>query len=101
MKNTIKAKNGYRVIKPKQETELYSLATWNFEETDADNVRVVVDGNDVIMFALLVPYADFLDEKRGNECFNLYEVFTTKKGNQYVYWRDEEIDEDRITKIEV
>ena len=100
MRNTIKAKTGYRVLKPKFGTELYSLATWNFEETDADSVRVLVDGDDIIMFVLLVPYADYLDEKRGNECFNLCEVFTTQKGNQYVYSRDEEIDEDRITKIE-
>lgn len=44
---------------------------------------------------------DYLEEKEGNECFNLCEVFTTQKGNQYIYWRDEEIDEDRITKVEV
>ena len=101
MRNTIKAKTGYRVITPRKGFPLYDMATYHFDEVDADMVRVVADGDDVIMFALLVPYADYLAEKEGNECFNLCEVFTTRKGNQYIYWRDEEIDEDRITRVEV
>lgn len=28
------------------------------------------------------------------------EVFTTVKGNQFIYWRDEKSDEDFITKVE-
>ena len=101
MMNTITAKTGYRVITPRKGFPLYDMATYLFDEVDADMVRVVADGEDVIMFALLVSYADYLEEKEGNECFHLCEVFTTRKGNQYIYWRDEEIDEDRITLVEV
>ena len=101
MMNTITAKTGYRVIIPRKGFPLYDMATYLFDEVDADMVRVVADGEDVIMFALLVSYADYLEEKEGNECFHLCEVFTTRKGNQYIYWRDEEIDEDRITLVEV
>ena len=35
----------------------------------------------------------------GNEAARKCEVFTTVKGNQFVYWRDEEADWDLITKI--
>ena len=99
MNNTITAKQGYRVCTLKEGTDLYELASFNFDETDMKNVKVVADGTSLVMFALLVPYKDYLEEREENECFNLCEVFTTRKGNQYVYWRDEEIDLDCITKI--
>ena len=101
MKNTIKAKTGYRVITPRKGFPLYDMATYPFDEVDADSVRVVADGDDVIMFALLTPYSEYLGEKESNECFHLCEVFTTRKGNQYIYWRDEEWGEDHITRVEV
>ena len=44
-------------------------------------------------------YEDYKDEERQNEMFRRYEVFTTVKGNQFIYWRDEEIDADYITKV--
>ena len=65
MNDTIKAKTGYRVITPRKGFSLYDMASYRFDEVDSDMVRVVTDGDDVIMFALLVPYADYLDEKRG------------------------------------
>ena len=34
-----------------------------------------------------------------DEMFRRCEVFTTVKGNQFIYWRDEEIDADYITKV--
>lgn len=100
MKDTIKAKVGYRVLTPRPGFPLYDMATFNFDEVDAPNVRVVTDGEEVIMFAILTPYDDYLEERKQNETFNLCEVFTTRKGNQYVYWRNEEYGEDHITPCE-
>lgn len=99
MKDTIKAKTEYRVITPEKGGELWHMATWPFDETDADMVRVLADGEHIVMFALLVSYDEYMYNKKMNECFNLCEVFTTRKGNQYIYWRDEELNEDYLTRI--
>ena len=45
-----------------------------------------------------IEFAEVLDD--GNELAHKVEVFTTVKGNQFIYWRDEESDEDFITKVE-
>lgn len=82
MKDTIKAKYGYRVIKVKGKEDYY-----------------INDGWVNLFRAQKRSYEDYMDEKRQNEMFRRCEVFTTVKGNQFIYWRDEEIDTDYITKV--
>ncbi len=86
MRNTIKAKNGYRVVKVKN--IITGKEGWRID-----------DGIEPLFVAQKRTYEDYQDEKRQNECFKQCEVFTTVKGNQFIYWRDEEIDEDYITKV--
>ena len=86
MRNTIKAKNGYRVVKVKN--IITGKEGWRID-----------DGIEPLFVAQKRTYEDYQDEKRQNECFKQCEVFTTLKGNQFIYWRDEEIDADYITKV--
>lgn len=85
MKNTIKAKNGYIVKQLK---------------SDPTQVRVY-DGDELLFEGERRSYEDYVEEvvNEGNEMARKCEVFTTVKGNQFVYWRDEEADWDLITKI--
>lgn len=88
MRNTIEAKHGgYHCRK------LYR----NEEHTDF--IYMVMDGEQPVMYANPVDWKFYISEKEGNECFNLCEVFTTIKGNQFIYFRDEEIDVDYIVKV--
>lgn len=86
MRNTIKAKNGYIVKRLK---------------SDPTQVRVY-DGEVFLFEGERRSYEDYVEEvvNAGNEAAHKCEVFTTVKGNQFVYWRDEEADWDLITKIE-
>lgn len=86
MRDTIKAKTGYVVKHLK---------------SDPNTIRLY-DGDNFVFQGELRTYEDYV-----NECVNgndetavKYEVFTTVKGNQFVYWRCEEYDEDYLTKIE-
>lgn len=85
MRNTIKAKNGYIVKQLK---------------SDPNRVRVY-DGDEFLFEGERRSYEDYVEEvvNEGNEMARKCEVFTTTKGNQFVYWRDEEADWDLITKI--
>lgn len=85
MKDTIKAKNGYIV---------------KVRKSDPTQVRVY-DGEDFLFEGEKRDYEDYVEElvNAGNEAARRCEVFTTTKGNQFVYWRDEEADWDLITKI--
>ena len=85
MKDTIKAKNGY-IVKQRK-----SYPT---------QVRIY-DGEDFLFEGERRSYEDYVEEliEAGNEAARKCEVFTTTKGNQFVYWRDEETDWDLITKI--
>ena len=85
MRNTIKAKVGYIVKRRK---------------SDPTQVRVY-DGEDFLFEGEMRSYEDYVEEvvNEGNEMAVKYEVFTTTKGNQFVYWRDEEADWDLITKV--
>lgn len=87
MKNTIKAKKGYKVVKIKDEQR--------------DNMCLLKDGDERIMLAELRSYKDYIDEcKNGNdETAEKMEVFTTEKSNQFIYWRSNEIDADYLTKV--
>lgn len=86
MKNTIKAKVGYRVVKGRH-------------KVTGEELKAVYDGEEILFAGYPVSYEDYQKESIDNECFNLCEVFTTIKGNQFIYWRDEEIDKDYITRV--
>ena len=86
--DTIKARNEYivRVCKDKK----------TGERTD---VRALYDGDTLVMYAKRRGAGDFIANAIDNECFELCEVFTTRTGGRYIYWRDDELDEDYLTRI--
>lgn len=88
-RDTIKAKSpeGYNVVKVKNVI------------TDETGYRID-DGAQLLFVATLRSYEDYKEEKECNECFMNCEVFTDRNGVQYIYWRDNEIDADYITKVE-
>lgn len=86
MRDTIKAKDGYHIVKVKN--IITGEEGWRID-----------DGGTPLFVAQKRSYEDYLYEKDDNEMFNLCEIFTTVKGNQFIYWRDEEIDADYITKV--
>lgn len=86
MKDTIKARYGYRVVKDR-----------NFFTGEEE--YLICDGCHWLFTAHKRSYDDYKDEERNNEMFRRCEVFTTIKGNQYIYWRDNEIDAGYITKV--
>ena len=87
-RNTIKAVSpeGYNVVKVKNII------------TNETGYRID-DGVEPLFVATLRSYEDYKEEKEGNECFMDCEVFTDKNGIQYIYWRDNEINADYITKV--
>ena len=89
MKNTIKAKDGYVVRHTR-----YPL------NPRGDKVYVL-DGEHLLFKAKERSMDDYIDEYKdgNNECAVKYEVFTTVKGNQFIYWGDTETGEDFITKV--
>ena len=87
MRNTINAREFYQVTKGRH-------------KVTNEVLYGVYDGEQLLFAAERRSYEDYLDEKEGNEMFHLCEVFTTKKGNQFIYWRDEEIDKDFLNNIE-
>lgn len=87
MRNTIKSRDGYHVRK------VVNIVTGE------EGFRVD-DGDTPLFVARKRSYTDYKDEERDNEMFRRCEVFTTVKGSQFIYWRDEEIDADYITKVE-
>lgn len=86
MRDTIKAKDGYRVKKVK------NIIT-------GEGCYRIDDGCNPVFVAQKRSYEDYKDEERQNEMFRFCEVFTTVKGNRFIYWRDDELDADYITKL--
>lgn len=88
MKNTIKAKVGYTVKN-------------NYHDTrTGEKVCVLFDGDEMIMGGRIKSLKDHSEELEQNEEYHVCEVFTTVKGNQFIYARDEELDEDYLIKVE-
>ena len=83
-KDTIIAKEGYKIRFPKNKLE---------------NVRYLYDGENLIMIAKVMELNEFEKELSENECFRVYEIFTTLKGNKYIFCRDEEADIDYLVKV--
>lgn len=86
MKNTIKAKDGYKVecYKGKKTGKMFGR---------------VFDGEHQLFIGECRTLDDYNDEKEQNECFIKYEVFTTIDGKQFIYWGDDETQADYITKV--
>ena len=95
MKTTIKAKVGYRVRRIV------------FQDPNSENVMlfknpcVLRDGDDLVMMAEMRSTADYDREVvcGENEAAHFCECFITVRGNKFIYWRDEETDEDFLTKV--
>lgn len=85
--DTIKAKTGFHVCRG------------TLRHT-GEKVRGVYDGNDLLFAGKEISKKDMQDELRENEMFHICEIFTTVKGNRFIYARDEEIDQDYIIKVE-
>lgn len=90
MRDTIKAKNGYVV------RHFVGMKVEGYKEPCA-----LRDGEELVMLADLRPYHDYVNEVMfgGNEAARMCEKFTTSKGNEFIYWRDEEADEDYLSKM--
>lgn len=106
---TIKAKNAYKIYKTNYLLEKTKDDSKNalfhkvllLNSTDFTDLTLL-DGNEFIMAAELKSFKDFKEEclDGNNEAAQLEEMFITKKGNKYIYWRDIITGEDFLTKIE-
>lgn len=85
--DTIKAKIGYTVCK-------------GTDRRTGEKMNGVFDGSEFLFAGKRISMKDFQDEMRENEMFHICEIFTTVKGNRFIYARDEEIDQDYIIKVE-
>lgn len=99
-KETIKAAESYRILKTKDNPRITAMLA-HLLLNDFQDV-FLLDGNNFIMFAELKSFEDFKDEclNGNNEAACIQEMFITKKGNKFIYWRDEERDDDYLTKYE-
>ena len=100
MKDTIKAKVGYRLAKFKPER--YGQAVLpNGEHYLIDKeTRVLIDGGEIVMICQIIPTEECNYQKRSNECFYFQERFTTISGNHFEYYSDIETGEDFLVKIQ-
>lgn len=94
MKTTINAKVGYHVKRSAKIDELGALMGY-------DAPCLLLDGDEPVMIAGIRSYVDYRDElvMSGNEAAVLCEVFKTRKGNIFAYWRDNEADQDYLTNL--
>ena len=92
MKSTILSKNGGYSVQ--------YFTRKNAIATHSERFARVFDGDALLMVARVRTLSDYLEESVDNECFEACEIFKTIKGNYFIYWRDNEIDFDYITKIE-
>lgn len=60
---------------------------------------LVIEDNFIVMSAKRMTFDDFVFEIEQNECFNIFEVFETLRGNKFIYAHDFETDEDFIINI--
>ncbi len=88
MKDTIKAKERYWIGSNQTIRQEYG-----------NDAKALMDGQKAVMICIKKTLEDYEYNRRENECFEKCEVFTTDKGKQYIYWRDNELDEDYITLI--
>ena len=81
LRNTIKAKNGYRVI-------------------EHDNIPALFDGDRLIMEGCTTTMAYHNKLLTTYDSYHVCAIIQTIKGGQYIYARDEEFDLDYLVKAE-
>ena len=86
MKDSIKAREYFHVKR-------------GAESDTGREMRGIYDGDELICAGYVMTEQDHADNMDGNECYQIIEVFTTRKGNQFIYSTDWEIDEYYIIKI--
>lgn len=94
---TIKAKNGgYAILSTNRLSPNLHYLLNDFQDI------FLKDGTLFIMGAQSSHYDEFKREylEGNNEAAVLCEMFVTRKGNKFIYWRDEELDIDYLTKYE-
>lgn len=86
MKDTIKAKVEYKVLR----------AT---DKVEGNECRLLYDGDEFITAGYPLTREDHYFNIEENESYHICEVFTTRTGKQFIYARDEEIDADYLINI--
>lgn len=71
MKDTIKAKVGYRV--------------YGVKGDETRKKRLLYDGEQRIMHATLLSWEEHLNKIKDDEGYSVLEIFTTVKGTQFLY----------------
>ena len=87
LKDTIKSRNGG-----------YSVETYVGKKTGKTFCKVY-DGENHLFTAQARTWEHYNDERKGNDCFVKYEIFSTKDGKQFIYWGDTEIYADYVTEV--
>jgi len=82
-----KSKEGFTIIKGRM-------------KQTGESCYVLKDGDKPLFAAKRRSLEETENERRENEMFRLCGYFRTKKNNTFLYWRDEETDEDFFTKVE-
>lgn len=83
---TIEAKNGYRVFK-------------GTNKITGEPIRVLKDGDEIIMIAQPLTVKEHNDMIEGNEMYVVFETFKTVHGGTYIYSHDMEIDVDYLVRL--
>lgn len=87
MKDTIKAKNGYKICN-------------GHDICDNSKYKLLCDGDEILFGVKEIKTREWHEKEiEDNEMYHIVEVFTTIKGNQFIYSRDEETDEDFIVRV--
>lgn len=86
MKDTIKAKAEYKVLR----------AT---DKIEGNEFRLLYDGDEFVMAGYPLTREEHYLNLEENESYHICEVFTTRTGKQFIYARDEEIDADYLINI--
>lgn len=85
MRNTLKASEGYKV--------------YRIHDANGNEYLKLRDGDEVLAIAEERTMEDYDWEREDNEMFCKVGVFTTTKGNQFIWWCDREIEADYLTKV--
>ena len=93
---TIKAKEYYAIHSINTLAPVHQYLINDFQDV------FLRDGNNFVMGAQSAVYDEFKREylEGHNEAAVLCEMFITRKGNKFIYWRDEELDIDYLTKYD-
>lgn len=83
MKDTIRATDFYACVKMRR-------------TTDGKLFYHLYDGENSVMIAEALTVREHLEMMAENEAYHEYEIFTTRRGNRFIYAHDEEIGTDYL-----